>query len=399
MKKLKIIFFLLISAAFAILTIQNVHGQESEAANEQVILTYEQARQMAISDILAVQDIDKIIREMQGQRRDLAYTVRRLREAGPHQNEQLRRGAQRDLNEFDRYVMSLQLQQKQIQLLAEFALRRAVAALAEHNIQIEAWENDFVLAEDSLRRATIMHELGFASDLDLKNVQHSFDQVSKGQDELLRSKESLMKDLNTLLGLPLAQYTVIIFDMTLPEFPEYLTPHIEALVRQDILILTLQAVLDQALDERWVYTGNRNRDIFISTRDRQRAWADTTGYVGPTHEPTEEILRIRNRLSLQEAVERANLELEQAKQELEAAIRRRFNDYEGLFTRLEVLEMQRLQALVTLEVALVEYRLGLITQFEVEQTRLAASRIEQEKELLNIQKWIMSFVLGNPSLL
>ena len=391
MKKSKVISVLLCSVLLALLFMPYVHGQEAE---EPVVLTYEEAQQKALSDILTVQDIDNIIREMQGQRRDLQGAVRDTPTSSAR-----RREAQRDLNEFDRNIQGLRIQQEQAKTMAEFTLVRTIASIAEHGLRLELLEADLAQAEDGLRRMEVMHEFGLASDRDLRSAQYNIAQYHTRLEESLRGKESLRQELNALLGLPLYQYTLVEHDMALPVFPEDLDLYIQAMVQEAPSIRNLQLEVYSALDDRWVYTGN-HRDIVISARDRQRAWADTrtTGETG-TREPTQEILRLRNRLALQEAVERAIQERDQAKQILEANIRQGFTDLYNLFVRQETLETQLSQAEDALDTILIEYNLGRITRVDVERARLAIQRAEQDIELLSVQKWVQGFRLANPSLL
>jgi len=357
---------------------------------------------MTMDGILAVRVIDNTIRETQVQRHNLSYAVRHLRNTSGDSVGSGRpsREAQRNLNEFDRNMQYLRLQQEQARLVAEFNLRRIIVAMAEQNMLLEVYKTELVLAGDSYRRMSIMSGFGLVSDRDLSVARYRFAGHHTRLDEHQRRQENTKQELNILLGQPLNQNTIITSSIVLPGLPGDLTHHIHTLVRQAPSIQMLQAEVDSALDARWVYTGD-NRNIIISTRDRQRAWAEERprGYTGPQHTPTEEILQLRNRLALQEAVERTIFERDRAMQALEAAIRQGFNDYAGLLDRADILDTQLTQTKAALETILFEYELGLVAQYEVEYARLASIRAGHNIEILNMQKWILSFRLENPSLL
>ena len=331
------VFGFMLCIAMVALMLVPIHAYEAEVEDEPVVFTFEEARQMVIGSVLAVRDIDNTLREMQNTRRDLNSYLRRLREALAH--ERLIRVARRDLNEHDRTVQGLRLQQEQAVLSAELNLHRTIATMAENEARIKTLEADIGFAQDSVRRTAILHEHGLASDRTLSAARYAYTTQQAGLEELLRGQYNIRQSLNALLGQPLYQYTVIEFDATLPQFPADLDRHIQTLVQQSPTIQSLQIELNRALDERWVYTGN-TRDITISNRDRQRAWEPTSPAEGPAREPSEEILQLRYRLSLQEAVERATIELDQATHNLEATIRRGFSDFNNLQTQADALYTQ-----------------------------------------------------------
>ena len=400
---------------------QNAEYEKYETEQKAVVFTYDEALQMAIENSLPIQDIDTrlhnmhldlrymllelevqffgINARMQIERTEtsiIRYTRRlhsRIQEwERLHHTREERipgREARHSLYEFERQIENLRLHRQQTELIKELALRSATVNLLEIELNIAVLQEELNFAHENLRRLTLANELGIVSVRDLNDAQHGLSQGYVGLEELLRNQYTARRDLNYLIGQPLSQYTVIEFDLELIELPQNIEAYIYSVVANSLTIRQSQLQLESVLGERWIYTGN-NQDIRISIHDRQRL---------RTSNNNPDIIRIRNRVALQDAVERAEQGHEQAIRTLEAAINRGFTDLEGLLDLEAALERELTQAQTALDVAITSFDLGRATRLDIEAARLAIFQVEQDIEKLRNSMWILTFILENPDLL
>ncbi|MCL2528620.1 MAG: TolC family protein [Defluviitaleaceae bacterium] len=421
MKKTK----LFICALFAIVLMPLAYAYGAESGyDEPIVFSYDQALEMAIDNDLTIQDIDTQIRDMHviirytlwdaemdffRTRAQIALTddsiaayTRRIRNrlqerersaanggvAADNQSRRLIRETIHHINNLERQLETLSIYQHQAMLTAGLMLRSAIVAVQEAELGIAVAQEQLALAEHNLRRVTLARELGLASAHDLSNTEHALAQGRTSLEELVRSLYTARKDLNNLLGQPLDQYTVIVFEREVVALD--MTQHIAATINQTPEIRLSQLELDAALETRWVYTGH-NRYIRITESDRRRARTST--------ESSPDIARIRNRIALQDAAERAQERHEQTLRTVEAAIRRGFADMEGLLALEATLNAELSQRQAALEIALTSFGLGRATRLEVDAARLAVFEIEQEIEMVRNNMWALSLMLENPGLL
>jgi len=427
MKKVK--WLLYVALVFILMPLVYVYGTEIEYAYETeikiepIVFTYEQALQIAIDNSLVAHDIDNQIRDMYLELRYMtleleaqffnsrpriamteeaitSYTRRlrnrlleRERNTGISADSDIRRtnrAALHNLNKLERQIEYLHLQQQHTKLVVELMLREAIINLIDISLHIDVLREEHSLAEENLRRVILLHELGFVSTRELREAEHDLVQRYVGLEEFTRSYYIARQDLNHLLGQPILQYTKIELERVLAEIPQDLTPYIDKIILESITIRQSQLELDTAVGERWIYTGNNN-DIRISESDRRRA--RTSIYNDP------DITRIRNRIALQDNVERVILGHEQTMRTVEAAIYRGFADMEGLLA-LEAAHGRDLsQAHASLDIVIFNYRLGYYTWLDVAEAHLAVLQAEHNIEGIHNRMWVLSFMLDNPSLL
>jgi len=404
-----------------------VHGLETENAYEveikAVLLTYEQALEMAINNMLVIQDMDTQIREMYLELRymvldlearlfdsrprivltDEAITTytRRLRNrmlehdrnSGLSADSHIRRSNREilhNLNEFERDIERLRLNRQQAGFEVEQMLRDAIVNVSDIDLRIDVLREELSFAEENLHRIILFHELGFISIQELRDADHDLAQGYTRLDELIRNRYVARQRLNYLLGQPLFQYTVVTFERELTDFSQSVAQLIDNVIYDSPPIHQSQLELDTALGERWIYTGNNN-DIRISESERRRA--RTSVYSGP------DITKIRNRISLQDTVERAVLGHEQAIRTMEVAFYRGLTEMEGLLA-LELAHRQDLaQAQASLDIVHINFDLGHATRLDMAEARLVIFQVEQSIEGILNRMWALSFMLDNPSLL
>jgi len=360
------------------------------------------ALQASLSGLFAMSapNLTGQLSSMQAQQGEIMRELNRLNKT--ENRDEMRREVQRNLNEFDRQTEILEMGIEQAKISVEFGLRSLISGMADVDRFIEGFHLSMGIQKMSLHRMTIMHQVGMLSTHDLNAARHNFAQSKTQLENLERTRQTLMQNLNHLLGQPLTQNTVIEFERELHEVPEDLTEYIEKMISETNAIRGLELEIERATDARWVNSGNRTNTV-ISERDRQRALNPNrvTQDLWRTEltDEDEEIQKIRTRIALQEAVERAETNHEQTIRQMEATLLRAYSELEALHAQYEAKHQDHARALENLEVALTNFGLGLITQFEIEQARAAVFSAELEKEGILNQKWALSFRLENPALL
>ena len=309
--------------------------------------------------------------------------------------DEMRRG----LDELERQVDGLHFNQDLLSLTWESVMRSLLIALAEMDLGIATLEANIELMELNHRRMTVSYEVGVISSHTLRTVEHGISQANTQLAELRRSQDMVRQNLNRFMGQPLAQFTVIEFDRNLITAPTNLDSHIENLIANNPTIKQAQFDIDRAKAARRAYTGN-DREIRVTDVVRRRAQNAINPTRNSEDEHRNEQIRIaRNRVNLQDAVDRAILGKEQLKRNMEAALRRGYSDLEALFIQEESIARDLEQAELALTIAEANFAAGRITRFDVEQAILNVATVQQSKESVYNQMWILSFQLANPSLL
>jgi hypothetical protein len=342
------------------------------------------------------------VMSMQTQRSDLNREVARMMR--PENVREMTRDARRNLNEYDRQIEILRMNRVQAELSMESALRGMIAGAEDLERLAQMSDAGIALMEQNLHRMTVMHSVGLVSTNALTASRHSLAQDRVRLNELKRGQQNLLHNMNYSMGQPLLQETIIEFERDEFELPEDFEEHIKTILPELHSIKMSQFELDRALDARWVYTGHQNA-INVSIQDRQRAldpnrvrrnrdlWSTE-----PTSED-EEIDKIRNRIALQEAVERATASHQQTLRTAEATLLKGFSDYVNLLAKHESLLLDIELAQDELEIAITNFDLGRVTKFEIAQAEMNLFRLESELEGVLTQKWLLAFKLENPALL
>ena len=466
-----ILGYFLFTVAFILLPVANVYG-------EPVIITYEDALQMALDDMLQVRDADAAIREVQNQRDDLREYIERvernsltprmqdlvndlfaelselewqlwsaidfqnrmqanaeialqaffydmndgymlqtaieamvaaqgiggnislleesrvtmLREINNIHNPNAYRyvidNNQRNLNEMDRQMQGMRLQQEQELLMRENTLRVAIITLKELELAVHIMEARLSLAEENLRQMKVMHEVGMVSENKLRIAEQSFILSRMELSETLIYRNSAQQHLNHLLGQPLSQHTVVVFERDLPELPENMSLHIRQTASQTQTIRRLEL---NVISTRYAL---RN---FNEAREREITRNQNAGRHGETdHTRTN---NDRTRDALRESYNLAVTSHTQAVQAMEAAIRHGYNELERLLNRVEIQNIALSNAKTQLSMVQTNFELGRATKLEVEQANFNVIMAEQAAETTINQKWLLAFVLENPFLL
>ena len=315
------------------------------------------------------------------------------------------------LYEFNRQLDNLRFSREIAEANMESAVRGILVVMAELDIHRSTLEAAIQLAEENLTRMVVSHQVGMISAHDLRTIENNLAGMHTDLQELIRSQDALRQNLNYLMGQPLLQYTVVEFDRVLPTIPSNKQQHMTQVINQCPTIRQLELALQSARAERQTYinrdrgsrlTQNNDRDLRITDAERRRALNNpirNTNRNAIDQANDDEIRRIRNRIAIQDAVERAEAALEQAIRSMESAMLTGFNDLESLFIQIETHERELTQAEATLAMVEANFAAGRVTQFDVNQAQMAVTTAEQGIESIYNQMWILDFRLDNPSLL
>ena len=344
--------------------------------------------------------LDLGIIQMQAGRDAISEGIRNLEDDDTFR--EATREARHGVNHLDRMLEQLEMGQDQIRLALEFGLRSILIVDMELAMFIEYTEANLALAEQRINNMATLYELGMVSSRDITTAQNGLQTGRMHLDGMRRDQQTLRQSINSLLGQPLNQEIIIQLDIGIPQLPANFADQAETMATTVFSVAVLEMALDNAEDARWAYTGNR-REIRITDADRRRAYPTTSRTQGNTINRTEaqeaEILRLRNRIELQENVERAEVELSQAIRSVEADIIRAYTEFTGLEAQMEGLNRNLVIARAELETVRINYNLGLTTQIALDEAELSILEIEQSITRLYNQMWQLAFRLENPDLL
>jgi len=441
-----------------------VYGQEERVsvAAETVVLSYEQALQMALRGLLSISDMDVQLREMQRQHEDMWNDLRRL-ERGGYTWERIN-DLHKELSALDIQAWNLVAAQMEMRQGAESALEDFFSSVlplddegsASPSIQslqaaiqgmIGAHDLNNSLAMMEMRHNSISQEIqdlqngtrmqeriaearGDLADLEraMKNIRFQQEQTKLGSERTLRNLIIVSAELSLSVETEKANLTLteenlnrarVRFELGLASANELrLAEQSLAQARMDLNTLLInQANAQQNLNHLLGATLPQFTVIEFEREIIELPENLTMHIIGAiTQSPTIRQLQLdvdrareeqraytgfdRDTIrTLREAYERAVLGRDQAKGAMEAAMRRGFNDLDNLLIQNRSLGIELENASLALEAILLNFQLGRATQHDVAQVRLNIYRIEQRIEANQNSKWTQSFLLENPSLL
>ncbi|MCL1884981.1 MAG: TolC family protein [Defluviitaleaceae bacterium] len=314
-------------------------------------------------------------------------------------------GVRSAVDVIERQMQNLRITQEIIEISLENGLRSILLILADMDSAMELLELSMELGNENLRRMNVMYSVGLISSHELRGVEHAISQNEVQHDALIHGRETVVRSLNQMLGLPLDTQTVIELERGIPEIPEdeYFDDYLMELILQSPTIRQLQYVVDDAKRVRRDYIADSDTitaergtgNIRISDRDRNRAMQAAAG----SEENIEQIMALRNRIAIQEAVERAIAERDQAIRTMEAAIRQAYRELDSHNVQLAARERELARAIASLGVAEANLSAGRVTPFDVAQAEMAVINIELAIEGIFNQICFLLFTIENPSLL
>jgi len=320
------------------------------------------AVQSIIGNTLAMQDTMNALSMLEMQRAMLQSQIIPIN--NENQRTELIREMRNGVTTLEHQIELSTITYGQTRLLRELSLRQLIVAVADSTISLESTQASLALAEENFRRTSVQYEFGLISRNALRTVEQNITRINNELTDRQADLYNARQSLNHFLGQPLSQETTIEFEHALPVMPEDLDEHIEEILPLFPNIIRLQ------------------HDVNITGAARR-------AYRGSNRE---------TRNTLQAAYDRAQLELSQAKMELETSIRRTFNNIETQLRRKE--NLYTALSLAVEAVALEQSNVlnGRATQFDVDTALLAVFNAELDLQRAYNALWIQAFIFDNPIL-
>ena len=326
-------------------------------------ISREEAMEKMLTDVLFIMSLEDRIEALDEEVYDLEYHLRELRRYG------LTDFLRYHIAEVNRQILGLnrQIRTHELHKLQHInGLRRnlysSAIAVNESAANLALLYAERLIMSESLRLATIRYEFGLISQTILRNTAHSLTLLERRiyEAEILHANN--VQSLNLLLGLPLHYETRVCFG-----YVEFLGFEcMEVAVSETPSVELLQIALDI------------ERDILsLHIENWDRRWR----YSSPTTEQREEEDEVR--APLIEAVNRAEIELNRARASAEASLYAFINNLASIDSGIATQEYEVLQAYLALETAEINFGLGRITRFTLQEATFALQRAEHTLAGLN----------------
>jgi hypothetical protein len=354
----------------------------AETAEEPPIpaFSYEEALAMAVKDLSNILSLDESLKLMKEQLDEMRKQLRELQrqaqpdprtlfmmmqrgiqpepEPKPTPTEQLRHS----IANLERQMETLELNKALIRTGTELSLRHTLVTLANLETDIALMEASVALNEENLRRVTLRHQFGFASDNDQRAAEQALEQARTNLASLLITQTGETQNLNKLLQLPLEQKIIVNWEREFTELPG----DINAFIAE-------QAATAPTLRQRQLNADTKKANRDINNDDDM----DTP---------------------LQNEYDQAMRELADARFSLEAAIRANSQNLEQLQKRSENLQLDLEKAEDQKRTLEAHLRAGLVTPYEISQVSLSIANAEAAIEKNLNQLWLLQFGFMHPYL-
>ena len=331
-------------------------------------ISYAEALHKALHELPAIRDIDAMIREVRLERRALQDFRRFEEQMGASSRDELAR-ISRQISDLDDYISTLQLNEEMVRIGIEFSLRSAITDIANMRLDLQLMELALEQEQAAFNRARLRFNTGLISRNEFTSAETAL-QYQKSELAALRILlEAEQQNLNRILQQPITSSFCIYFDRELIELPGRLNNHIQQMIRRQPCYRRLEMAVNRARVQRRYAVCDR--DFYgVDTRDeRTRAY--------------NQAVRERN----------------EARRNLETAIRGHFNTLTVLLRQNEALEVELQQAMGRYEAILLRYRAGMVRSPEVEAVRFAVIKAEIALEQHLNKFWNAQFLFEHPFLL
>ncbi|MCL2499632.1 MAG: hypothetical protein FWE90_04755 [Defluviitaleaceae bacterium] len=341
----------------------------------QVVLSYEQALELALEDLSAIHNLEIQI-NTHGSEID---RIRRVLQEFICEDEHTRENHRKQITNHEQHIRYLHLSGEIINANTERSLRNALVNISVTENHIKIAEARLVLQEENLRRVIIMHRFGLTSTQALQAAKRSVTERHMELDRLFLTEYDQRQALNHILQQPLYQMTRVEFTAELPELPEDLDLYIESLIPQTPAIRQTQINIETRREERDFFL----RRNMTSAYRQSNVWRFSDDGLQYTWN------------ELVNGYETAVRERDTAIHVMEANIRAAYN-YITLLINQKAAGLSALeQAIYDLNSTHKLLELGRVTPFEVENARFSV--LERELTLLNTyyQLWLAGLSLAN----
>jgi len=306
---------------------------------------------------------------------DIAPLDRESREANAHARELLNLRAAADADQADvfygQYLMAiaernrLQRERDRVSFSVELALRNLLANIAGYTLDIYLLENNLTTQERMLEQTILRRNHGMASELEVREAQHTLEQARLNLDMLNLTLVNERQRLNQMIYQPITADIRIVYDiLDFEPIPEGAA--VDRFVRQQV-----------ALDHNLLYW---QEEVGIRRHEWQRQLDDPN--------VDNSFMRLQHQL--------ATLERNMAERQAELNVRSALAEWERLIEQEEAIEADLAQAQADYENMKTRLEAGLVTQIQVDAIALALAA--QEAELIRHQYafWIARLSIDHP---
>ena len=323
--------------------------------NTTLILSYEEALERALANNTSLKDLIGGIEVMRDQKDQLDENLDNARANSSPFNSALA-SLLSALREVETTLDNVELTKAQIRDATDVTLKNILSTLNGYKLDMALLENNIKLQELNVRNIELKLSLGMESDYNLKTAQSNLEQSQLNLSTLSTAMHSQNLSLNNYLGLSPETKVHINFVTEMNPLAIDLQAHINDKLKTDPTIITRQRAVDNARFSREQYnefsrhTVNPLTGEIIST--------DTSD------------VRLNNDIAT------AQRAFDDAKRNIENAIRQSYNQLIQLQQRASTLELDLAKAKETYNTVVVNYMAGMITNYEVEQAKLGILNAE-----------------------
>ena len=309
---------------------------------------------------------------------DIAPLDREAREANAHARELLnKRGTTANIDPaeseaiYGQWLMAiaernrLRRERDRVSFSVELALRNLLAGIAGYELDIYLLENNIVTLERILEQTKLRRYHGMASDLEVREAQHTLDQAGLNLDMLSLTLKNERQQLNRLIHQPITADIRIVYDIhdfePIPEGAEA-----DRFVRR-------QVALDHNL-LRW------QEEVVIRRHEWQRQLDDP--------DVDNRYMRLQHQLAV--------LERDMAERQAELNVRNALASWDRLIEQEAALKAELAQAQADYENMKTRLEAGLVTQIQVDTMALALAAREADLTRHQYAFWIARLRIDHP---
>ena len=259
----------------------------------------------------------------------------------------------------------LQRERDRVRFSVELSLRNHLASIAGYELDIYLLQNNLATQERMLEQTKLRRYHGMASDLEVREAQHTLEQSRLNLDMLSLTLENERQRLNQIIFQPITANIRIVYDIhdfePIPEGAE-----VDRFVRQRV-------ALDPNL-LRW------QEEVGIRRHEWQRQLDDPD--VDNTY------MRLQHQLAI--------LERDMAERQAELNVRNALAAWERLIEQEAALEADLAQAQGDYENMKARLEAGMVTQIQVDAAALAVAAQEAELIRHRYDFWIARLRIDHP---
>ena len=284
----------------------------------------------------------------------------------------------------------------------EMTLRSYLANIAEHEANLVMLEKNADFLETSLEQTRLRHELGMASDMDLREAEHQLEQVRLNYEMLSLTLENQRHQLNRLIHHPITANIQIVYEIEeLEPLLQLSDREIQRLVDRDHNLLYWRETVAIRRHEWQRRVENPDVDIRILEMRLEAATADNNLVAAAAAQfelqrrrenpdMDREHYRLQHRLAV--------IERDMAERQAELNVRNSLAEWERLVEEEIAITADLNQAISDYEDMKIRLEAGLVTQLQVNAMQLAVAAQEARLVRHGYDFWIAGLRVGQPYL-